>query len=239
MAKFLRYEPCPRCVAAGRDRRGDNLATYSDGGYHCFSCGLHRGARLPWVEKQKEEVNDPTMLPPDFTREVPTEAWKWLLQYGLSWKYWSPFVGWSEKYSRLVFTVGNPIQFSIGRLIGKEDKRKWFVWGNSHDKAHVIGDDFKSGPVVLVEDIVSAHKVGQVATCIPVFGTRVFAGIVLALRHLGQPVIMWLDEDQRGAATGRATWLSLMTGLPVQYVFTKRDPKELSLEVIKATVNDP
>jgi hypothetical protein len=173
------------------------------------------------------------MLPPDFTREVPTEAWKWLLQYGLSWKYWSPFVGWSEKYSRLVFTIGDPIQFSIGRLIGDNSKRKWFVWGNSHDKAHIVGPDFKQGPVVLVEDIVSAHKVGQVCTTIPLFGTKTFSGIVSALRHLGQPVVMWLDEDQRNAASGRATWLSMMTNLPVRFVFTKNDPKQLPLEKIR------
>lgn len=34
-------EPCPQCRANGNDRSGDNLVRYSDGGSHCFACGLH------------------------------------------------------------------------------------------------------------------------------------------------------------------------------------------------------
>ncbi len=238
MAKFLRYEPCDKCRDRGNDRRGDNRAVYSDGGWHCFSCGDHRGSSTPWKEPIDEPKNS-AVLPADFTREVPTDAWKWLLQYGLGWKYWQPFVGWSEETSRLVFTVGP--EFSIGRLIGKEpDKRnrKWYVWGNAHENAHVLGWDHTDGKVVLVEDIVSAHKVGQVATCIPLMGTRVFPNVIPVLRHLNQPVLMWLDQDQQNAAQKRAAWLSLMTNLSVQYVFTDKDPKELSTEKIKEIVSE-
>lgn len=242
MAKFVRYEPCPRCVAAGRDRRGDNLATYDDGGWHCFSCGNHRGA-VRYTPPAQEKIDDPKgVLPSDFTREVPTAGWQWLLQYGLGWKYWQPFVGWTERHSRLVFTVGDPIQFSIGRLIGKEpDKkeRKWWVYGEPHRNPHILGEDFRAGPVVLVEDLISAHKVGQVATCIPLFGTRVFSSVIPCLRYLNSPIVMWLDSDQMGpVAVERATWLSLMTGLPVRNVFTKQDPKSIPLDKIKEIVSN-
>ena len=37
MGKFLGYEACPKCRDRGADRRGDNLAIYSDGGRHCFA----------------------------------------------------------------------------------------------------------------------------------------------------------------------------------------------------------
>lgn len=241
MAKFLRYEPCPKCTEAGRDRRGDNLAVYLDGGFHCFACGYHKGLSIPWAEPVKDDLNGSKgVLPADFSREVPAAAWKWLLQYGLSWKYWSPFVGWSERHSRLILTVGDPITFSIGRLI--EDRvegrtgrgeRKWHTYGEAHTRAHIIGGGHEKGPTCLVEDLISAHKVGQITTCLPLFGTRVFPSIATALRHLNRPVLMWLDKDQEGVAARRASHLSLLTNLPVKYVFTEDDPKNLALSSIK------
>ena len=41
MAEFIRHEQCPECAAHGRDNSRNNLAVYSDGGSHCFSCGWH------------------------------------------------------------------------------------------------------------------------------------------------------------------------------------------------------
>lgn len=32
-----RYEPCPKCVANGKDSRGDNLVVYDSGHGHCFA----------------------------------------------------------------------------------------------------------------------------------------------------------------------------------------------------------
>jgi hypothetical protein len=181
------------------------------------------------------------MLPADFTRQVPAAGWKWLLQYGLGFKYWQPFVGWSEKDSRLVFTVGEPTQFSIGRFIPTEGRdtntRKWFVWGESHTRAHILGDYRQSKTVVLVEDLISAHKVGQLQSCIPLFGTKVFDAAIPVLRHIGLPVTIWLDMDQQSTIHKKASNLSLITGLPVSYRFTKEDPKLLSIERIKEELN--
>lgn len=242
MSRFSHYESCPKCREIGRDNRGDNLGVYADGSKHCWSCGYHRFPSH-WVapERGRGVDIDETMLPADFTREVPARAWKWLLQYGLGFSYWKPFVGWSEKDSRLVFTVGNPTQFSIGRFIPSEEgttsTRKWFVWGESHTRAHVYGDYRQSKTVVLVEDLISAHKIGQIQSCIPLFGTKVFDACIPVLRHIGLPVTIWLDADQQGTIQKKASNLSLITGLPVSYRFTKDDPKSLSLENIKKELN--
>ncbi|MGW8178765.1 MAG: DnaB-like helicase C-terminal domain-containing protein [bacterium] len=34
-------DACPKCVEAGNDTAGDNLAVYQDGHAHCFACGYH------------------------------------------------------------------------------------------------------------------------------------------------------------------------------------------------------
>lgn len=38
---FIRHEACPKCRESGGDRDGNNLARYSDGHGHCFSCGYY------------------------------------------------------------------------------------------------------------------------------------------------------------------------------------------------------
>lgn len=39
MGIAVRHEPCPECRKKNRDKSGDNLAVYTDGSKHCFSCG--------------------------------------------------------------------------------------------------------------------------------------------------------------------------------------------------------
>lgn len=227
---------CFRCRDNGKDTRGDNLVHYADGGYHCYSCGLHKGTNKPWLPSTKEELIDTTVLPSDFSRGITEEAWKWLLQYGLSSRYWKPFVGWSEKDSRLIFTVGYPYKFSIGRYISRVDHRhtrsKWHTYGDSHKTTHVVGDYKQSKEIVLVEDIISAHKVGQITSCVPLFGTRIFDVCLPILRSIGLPITIWLDKDQEGTVQKKADNLALLTGLPVRYVFTDKDAKCLQLATI-------
>lgn len=232
MSRVKCYEPCPRCRSNGKDQRGDNFAAYEDGGGHCFSCGLHRWPShyVPRIEKEDRAS---TLLPTDATREIPANAWKWLLQYGLSYSYWKKYLWWSEKDSRLVFTVGEPPNFSTGRYLGTEKKAKWFHYGDCHKNPFVIGNVFDTEKVVLVEDLISAHKVGQVVPAIPLFGTNLFPALVPVLRHLRAPITMWLDKDQEQHARKRANRLGILTGLPVSYVFTDQDPKSLSLQRIK------
>jgi len=43
MSKVLGREACPNCREQGRDKSGDNLIVYEDGGKHCFSCSYHEG----------------------------------------------------------------------------------------------------------------------------------------------------------------------------------------------------
>jgi hypothetical protein len=254
VSKFSHYEQCPRCLEKGKDSRGDNLGVYGDGSKHCYACGYHIFPKHH-IPKEVNEHENKAVLPADFTREVPGEAWKWLLQWGLSFRYWKEQgVGWSEKDRRLVFTVGS--EFSIGRFIPrpgeplaipKQDEqrqlnvidrrapRKWFVWGDCHKIPHVYGDYQTSERVVLVEDIISAHKVaGAGYTGIPLFGVNVFPSIINTLRHIKLPVTYWLDKDQEHTMRDKANNLALLTGLPVSFRVSVSDPKALSFEKIRS-----
>jgi len=234
MAKVVRHEPCPRCRELGNDTRGDNLAVYSDDGKHCFACGYHIFPNINFRLIPKVDHGPKSLLPSDFQREVPGNAWKWLLQYGLPYSYWSPHCGYSPAEQRLVFRVGDPLQFSIGRYVGAPGERgankKWFVWGDCHKHCEVIG---RGDSVVLVEDLISAHKVGQVAEAIPLFGTKVHAPVIYYLNTTNKPVVLWLDKDQEGTVYKLAGRLQLLFSRPIKVVITQKDPKCLDLQTIK------
>lgn len=224
------------CVSRGKDSSGDNLIHYSDGSAHCFACGYHEhGPFTPF--KTKEIPNDSKVLPADFSREVPTKAWKWLLQYGLPYSYWKERVGYSEKEGRLYILMGDSKSptFSQGRLID-EDRggKKWFTRGRCHDSVECVSVAVSSPVSVLVEDIVSCHKVGQVAECVCLFGTTIHPAHTYFLRDGSQrPIVLWLDEDQKGLVSKTVAKLQLLTNRPVTTIFTKDDPKSCTLETIK------
>jgi hypothetical protein len=233
MSKVVKQGPCPRCRERGQDRRGDNLAIYADGGSHCFSCGYHQRGKfqLTFVNKEPIDDNKKTVLPRDYTREVPAEGWKWLLQYGLSYTYWKPFTGYSETENRLIITYGEPVQFAQGRALSVGDS-KWRNYGPKHHYVETLGGGL-SGEVVLVEDLISAHKVAQVTPCIPLFGTMIPDIVIKELLRLKRPVALWLDDDQYGILSKKINRLQSLLGLPVRFIHTKKDPKALSFDEIK------
>jgi len=58
MALFNFKSQCPKCVEKGGDKSKDNLANYSDGGKHCFSCGYHVHGDENYTPSEEEEVLD-------------------------------------------------------------------------------------------------------------------------------------------------------------------------------------
>ena len=56
MALFKFKSQCPKCVEKGGDKSKDNLANYSDGGKHCFSCGYHVRGDEAYIPSEDEEV---------------------------------------------------------------------------------------------------------------------------------------------------------------------------------------
>jgi hypothetical protein len=232
MSKFLRHEQCPKCAERGADRTGNNLGVYADGSLHC--CGYHRGPDFKIGLNNLIEESDDTkkaLLPSDYTKEIPTEYWKWLLQYGLPYSYWQARCGYSEKEGRLIFLIGSPPAFALGRC-NDVGASKWKVYGDKSSYVEVVSEQL-SGKVVLVEDVVSAHKVGQVATCIPLFGTSIGDRVIAKLQDLNRPVVLWLDRDQYVNLSKKMGRLQALLSPEVDYISTRKDPKEYTAEEIK------
>lgn len=236
MARFVGYEPCPNCRKRGADRAGDNLGMYSDGSGHCWSCGyhIHPKFQLKLFNEEKPDDSPKAVLPADFTREVPAEGWKWLLQYGLSYTHWKPYTGYSPKENRLIITVGDPVRFSQGRALTVGD-RKWRNYGNGHSYVETRGKELP-GPLVLVEDVISWHKVSEVVPSICLFGTNIHDLAIKEALALKRPVKLWLDADQYQLLPKKINRLQTFLNHPVGYIHTERDPKEHSIQEIKELV---
>lgn len=264
MGTFVNHEACPSCREQGKDRQGNNLGVYSDGGAYCFSCGFTRRAThySPIIKERKQ--HDP-LLPADYTREIPPQVWTWLLQFGLPPGYWEEQVGYSANHQRLIFSVGESpqaVSFYTGRYTGEIDDRptsssgslsssrkpaKWHHYGNPHLRPTLYGNPFEAKECVLVEDLISAHKIAfsphggsksqEARVVAPLFGTRVVDEFIPVLRHLQMPVCMWLDKDQEQHAAKRAKRLSILLQQPVRYVFTEADPKSLSFSRIQEVLD--
>jgi hypothetical protein len=223
-------------VSNGHDNRGDNLVVYNNGHSHCFACGYHVFPK--YGPPRKIIDNAPKSLrPTDYTREVPSSSLGWLLQYGLPYTYWKEYLGYSEeKGRRLIFDVGQPLAFSIGRLLDEPTKtsRKWYVWGDCHKHCQVFGEHYRSDRIVLVEDLISGHKVGQVNETVVLFGTEIHPSHYHYLINRNKPVVFWLDKDQEQNVKAQALRLQSIINQPVNVVTTNKDPKELSYEAIRS-----
>lgn len=119
---------------------------------------------------------------------------------------------------------------------GTRPPAKWFCWGDSHKHAERLGHLRESS--VLVEDVVSAHKVSQVEEAIPLFGTTIYPIHIAALRGTDKPIVLWLDADQAGNVQKKALRLQMLTNRPVSIVHTREDPKSLSLNEIKQVLEN-
>jgi hypothetical protein len=217
------------------------LGVYADGSLHCFSCGYHKLPnfrdelnRLIASTDTKDNNNEreKALLPLDFTREVPTDGWKWLLQYGLPYSYWKTRCGFTEKERRIVFPIGSPTRFSLGRSLSVGGS-KWKVYGDKSSYVEVIGEQLL-GEFILVEDIISANKTGVAGfTTIPLFGTTITDLVVKKLQGFKRPVALWLDDDQYGLLPKKIGRLQALLNQSVRHIRTNKDPKEYSALEIK------
>lgn len=89
----------------------------------------------------------------------------------------------------------------------------------------------------MVEDLISAHKVGQVTTCIPLFGTQVHAPVMYYLMNTNKPIKIWLDKDQEYNVRHTALRLQGILNRQVDVITTTLDPKLLELDTIKEVLN--
>lgn len=248
MSNFLRHTQCPQCAKDGRDRNGNNLGNYADGSVFCFSCGYRRSAK--GIERLKAAASAGTTtlenqvcLPGDVEFSIPQRAWDFLGQYQLTKEDVNEHrIMWSEQWQRLIFPFfdGERLCGWQGRYLGDphpvgKNPAKWYSQGNLQELLHICGQNSKNADqcgIVLVEDVISAIKVGHVCPASPLFGSHLSTKQAFRYNRFYQEIILWLDKDKARYSLLRDKSLNSL-GIKTRSVITEKDPKEYSEEEIQ------
>ena len=229
MSRVLSVSRCPKCAERGRDKKANNLAEYENG-YHCFSCGynkpkcsLKRLETFPVPKVYNGIVCEKKLLPAHL---------KWLLGYGLTEKEMENFryatkrivKGYEIPCNLLVFI--NTGDYWLGRNFADVGVR----YLSSGEKP-LLKYGTNPDVVVFVEDVISAIKVGRVATAIPMLGAKIPADWLNMVKGF-ERVVIWGDYDKKIDNIYAARKASEVLGKPVQSVITEKDPKFYSTEEV-------
>lgn len=245
MSMRVKHEQCPRCRANGRDTRGDNMGVYPDGGKHCFACGYTVPARevtalsnaIANLYKTMDTVpQDSPTLPNDVSFDFSEQALMWLRKYDIyEEEILAHNVCYSLDYDAVVFPYYAPTPFQIPEededLVGyqmrfmKDDR--WVSYGDIGSLVYIINKSENiNSVIVVVEDILSAIKVGRNIPTVPLFGSSRSAieRMMQTLSRNYKHIIYWLDKD----AQSRAIWAAQTTPLynaRGSMICTEYDPK--------------
>lgn len=230
--------------------------------WKCHHCGEKGSAKaegnrtqvLKRLRPDAAQDPDKITLPYDFDSNFshwPPEARAWVLKYGIEKpETW----GWSESQGRVVIPVWDESEreSSDSRLCGYQARKIYpedpgpkyltrgrnlvYRAGHSRNAGEVVQDQEHS--CVLVEDALSAEKVGRICDSYAMLGTSRFSHAdALKFSREYARVIVWFDDDgwqARRAQSQLAARLGLL--MPTKIVRTGKDPKEHSLTEIREMV---
>lgn len=246
MKTFVGHESCPQCGSK------DNVGVWSDGQKFCFGgCGFivsgYKGMSIEDIKKQlkyeeeKEKRNATVALPADYSLFIRSDAQGWLEKYGITKEEQFRYkFGWSEIYESLVlpaYDLGGNLLVCQRRYFGQGAFPKYHtkgypesvVWTTRPRSADFRPEprDTYNGTIVIVEDVLSAVKIGRRNEATPLFGSNLSLGQIKRLSDRWEEVIFWLDFNKtkeamkyrlKAAPYFNAAWV----------VSTEKDPKDYS-----------
>ena len=230
---FIGSSRCPRCEKRGDDRTGNNLAEYSDN-YYCWKCGYTKQKKsIESYLKRLEPLKTSRLCDGiKIDKTLAIDAKKWLLGYQLTDEEMQQFSYATEREYKgrfipceLLILISTQ-DYWLGRNFG--DGVKYLSSGNKPFKTY--GDNAKIA--VFVEDVISAVKVGRVATAIPMLGASIPVDWWKRVKEYDR-VIIWGDRDKAVDNTRQSRRASELLGKTVENIITTQDPKEFSTQEIK------
>jgi hypothetical protein len=251
---FKGHEACPQCGSS------DNVGVWDDGQKYCFGgCGYwmpgYKGMSIADIKKQikyeeeKERRNVSVSLPADFSLVLRQDAGHWLEKYDVSdserFKY---KIGWSDIYESLVFPAfdyGGNLLLCQRRYFGADGFPKYHtkgfpesvLWSARPSAVDTRPDPYDTfnGTLVLVEDFVSAVRVGRSFEASPLWGSNFSLGQLKRVSDRWERLVIWLDPDK----TKEAVKLRLKAEPYFEsacVITSPKDPKDYNDAVIKELV---
>lgn len=222
MGTFVSHEPCKNCGSR------DNFARYDDGGGFCFGCHYsERATHAPMRNMANDtEGKYHHALPDDIGHNFGSKAVEWLSRFHVD----VPTairngLVWSPSREQLIFQLGNCWQ---ARNFRDGSRSKNFTSGDVNECLHVydVGRPDAKGSTVLVivEDPVSALRIGALQPAMPLLGSHLAAARLNAVAKLYTSLVFWLDSDKLKEARSMAERAKYM-GLSTRVIYTDLDPK--------------
>ena len=225
--------------------------------WHCHRCEQHgfKSAEnlspqrtMDWIKSAKEKpqvYKRDIKLPEDFTVTIPLKGKAWLYGKGITDEQIKRYnFGYSSHYDRVILPVyehiiAKKLIFWEGRYLGTPDRDhpKYMKVSESNRKdIYFIADGNKSETVVLVEDILSAVRVGEVTDCYAMLYAFVPDIVVWTLSKLYKNIIIWLDPDKQSDMVDYVLRYRSF-GLNVHIMISALDPKCYTAGEIERRVN--
>jgi len=243
---FIKHEPCEHCGSS------DAKGTYSDGHTYCFSCkhvtspNRIQQARERFDGNTVSEVQMRAMPADQYENPIGAEPLGWLYSYGLtSSEIQENSIRWSPARRWLTFAYygqGHVLYGWQARTFpltnhGESQVPRWLSFGKMHEIFAGWGlttDVFR--PIVVVEDVISAIKVGRQYGCRCIFGSSFTPLQAAYMKSHTRHLIFWLDRDKAKEALKFAE-MSRGLGLRASTLITDLDPKKYTDTQIYEFVN--
>ena len=246
----MRFEQCPRCAKQGKDTSKDNLAVYDDGHSYCYGCQYFQPAPKSIANmarkirrEQSWSAGEQSSLDLDgCTYALPKEPLAWLRRYGITdEEIHKNGICWNETSNCLVFPILDNLRVvaTASRNFSGQGP-KYITKGNTKQFYKVFTNP--TDIYVLVEDFVSAIKVGRHYNCCPLLGAHVPLSLILSLAWRKPRLRIWLDPDKRIEAM-KFTQRALQYIPDVATIVADKDPKDYNnkeiTEIVSGTFESP
>lgn len=239
----------PGCTDQNKDRALVVTRFESGWKWFCHRCrqggikSLHslspsRIVKFTTPDTKTQLVNSEVRLPCDYTTHIPPEGLAWLYKYDITDEEIAYYdFGWSPSQSRVILPTYQfgTLVFWIGRLIGQPTRynpKYSSVAANRRD-IYFTANFPGSNNVAIVEDILSALRVGRFTTAIALISVHIPDDLICKLSKSYKRIIVWLDPDKHKKMLSVARRQQAL-GHNVTFRITDQDPKCYSDEVIEA-----
>ena len=230
---------CPKCKSPEI-----SMSVWCDNNiihYKCFraTCGNTYGVLGGVRREPSRKVNQfvPKHLT-EPTEPLTTQLKQWLVRkYEISVRKSDGFLYLPETH-RLYMPVYNYLGGTIGGLakqltVGVKPKTVLYRHQDVpmlHFRRRRPNEVADNGPVVVVEDILSATKLRDIVDSVAILGTHITAPMAAILSNLNRPIILMLDPDAVGKSVGIAkTHRALFNS---RVVVPPKDPKDTPYNIL-------
>lgn len=215
---------------------------------HCFRCDFNdfvgKGqqtlaeiSRVNELNESASKIHLKVELPNDYTTDIPLHGRLWLYKGGISESVWREAkIGYSPQLDRVILPVydnNNKLVWFQCRALLKGQKPKYMQPAASRESVlYRSGITSDLSQAIIVEDILSAIRVGKHKPTFSLLGTKITTAQAVQLSKY-RSVSMWLDPDKAGVSGSYSIKKTLGLLTDVRTISTDKDPKELSDVEIK------